>query len=420
MLVRTAWRAFDSGAASAGRSYREDELRYVCPRCARLQEPGREVRGILEIAFDELPRAWPEAELASPAFLEAFLPIASGDSLPPLAVGGTPLLEAPRLRASLGMPRLWLKDDTRNPSGSTKDRASQLVVAKAREYGLGTIATASTGNAASALAATAAAAGLQAVVFVPAAAPQAKLVQMLAYGARVMRVSGSYDQAFELCCAACDRWGWYNRNTALNPFTVEGKKTAALEIGRQLAGDPPDVVVVPTGDGVIISGLAKGFADLVDAGLLVRAPRLLAVQPTGSNALVRALATGADTVEPLPGAASVADSLVVEAPRAARLALRRIRESGGAGVAVDDQAIVAAIARLAATTGVFAEPAAAAALAGIEAALDQRLVDRDERVVLFVTGSGLKDIPAAARSIAIPEPVEPDLDAVMRRLSIAD
>ena len=400
-------------------SYREDELRYVCPRCARLQEPGRELRGILEVEIEDLPQSWPEGEPASPAFLTAFLPIGSGRSLPPLPVGNTPLLEARRLRSELGMERLWLKDDTRNPSGSTKDRASQLVVAKALEYGIGTIATASTGNAASALAAAAAAAGLRAVVFVPAAAPQAKLVQMLAYGARVVRVAGSYDQAFELCGAACERFGWYNRNTALNPFTVEGKKTAALEIGRQLAGSPPDVVIVPSGDGVIISGVAKGFADLVAAGLLERAPRLLAVQPSGSNALVRALATGAETVDPLPGAASVADSLVVEAPRAARLALRRIRETGGAAVSVDDQAIVEAIPRLASLTGLFAEPAAAAALAGLDAALEQRLVGRDERVVLLITGSGLKDVPAAARSIAIPEPVEPELDAVVRRLTIA-
>ena len=419
MAARGSVARFYFRCSECGASYREDEVQYVCPTCARLQEPGREVRGILEVQLDELPRSWPEGDLASPAFLEAFLPIASRDSLPPLPVGGTPLLEAPRLRASLGMPRLWLKDDTRNPSGSTKDRASQLVVAKAREYGLGTIATASTGNAASALAAAAAAAGLHAVVFVPAAAPQAKLVQMLVYGARVVRVAGSYDQAFELCCAACERLGWYNRNTALNPFTVEGKKTAALEIVRQLAGEAPDVVIVPSGDGVIISGVAKGFSDLVDAGLLARAPRLLAVQPAGSNALVAALASGAETVEPLPGAASVADSLTVEVPRAARLALRRIRSSGGTGVAVDDQAIVAAIGRLAATTGVFAEPAAAAALAGLEAALELGLVDRDERVVLLITGAGLKDVPSAARAVVIPDPVEPDLDAVMGRLSIA-
>jgi threonine synthase len=410
---------FHFRCSECGARYREDELRYVCLRCATLQEPGRELRGILEVEIEDLPPSWPEVELASTAFLEAFLPIASGDSLPPLPVGNTPLLEAPRLRSELGMERLWLKDDTRNPSGSTKDRASQLVVAKALEYGIGAIATASTGNAASALAAAAAAAGLRAVVFVPAAAPQAKLVQMLAYGARVVRVAGSYDQAFELCCAACDRFGWYNRNTALNPFTVEGKKTAALEIARQLAGEPPDVVIVPSGDGVIISGVAKGFSDLVAAGLLERAPRLLAVQPAGSNALVRALTSGAETVEPLPGAASVADSLVVESPRAARLALRRIHESGGAAVAVDDEAIVVAIARLAATTGVFAEPAAAAALAGLDAALERSLVDRDERVVLLITGSGLKDVPAAARSIAIPQPVEPTLEAVIEQLEIA-
>ena len=407
---------FHFRCSECGASYREDELRYVCPRCARLQQPGRELRGILEVEIEDLPRSWPEVEPASPAFLTAFLPIGSGRSLPPLPIGNTPLLEAPRLRSELGMERLWLKDDTRNPSGSTKDRASQLVVAKAREYGRSTIATASTGNAATALAAACASAGLQAVVFVPATAPHAKLVQMLAYGARVVRVDGSYDQAFELCCAACDRCGWYNRSTALNPFTVEGKKTAALEIVRQLSGEPPDVAVVPAGDGVIISGVAKGFADLVEAGLLARVPRLVVVQPSGSNALVAALATGAETVKPVPGAASVADSLTVEVPRAARLALRRIEESGGAGVAVDDESIVAAVARLAATTGVFAEPAAAAALAGLEAALGRSLIDRDERVVLLITGTGLKDVPAAARSVTIPEPVEPCLDAIAREL----
>jgi len=407
---------FHFRCSECGARYREDEVRYTCLRCARLQEPGREVRGILEVALDELPRSWPRADLASPAFLEAFLPIASGNSLPPLPVGGTPLLAAPRLRAELGMPHLWLKDDTRNPSGSTKDRASQLVVAKAREYGIGTIATASTGNAATALAASAAAAGLEAVVFVPASAPHAKLVQMLAYGARVVRVAGSYDQAFELCRAACERFGWYNRNTALNPFTVEGKKTAALEIGRQLASGPPDVVVVPCGDGVIISAVAKGFSDLVEAGLLARAPRLIAVQPAGSNALVRALASCAETAEPVTGAASVADSLVVEAPRAARLALRQVRATGGAGVAVDDEAIVAAIRRLASAAGVFAEPAAAAALAGLESALERKLLDRAERAVLLVTGSGLKDVPAAARSVTIPEPVTADLDEALSSL----
>jgi threonine synthase len=335
-------------------------------------------------------------------------------------VGGTPLLEVPRLRAELGAPRLWLKDDSRNPSGSTKDRASQLVVAKAREYGLGTVATASTGNAATALAAACAAAGLEAVVLVPEAAPRAKLVQMLVYGATVVRVAGSYDRAFELCREACDRLGWYNRSTALNPFTIEGKKTVALEIARRLADDPPAAVIVPTGDGVILSGVAKGFADALRAGLLPRLPRLVAVQPTGSSAIVRAWEAGADTVVPVPGASSVADSLTVEVPRGAWLALRSLHESAGAAVAVDDAAIVAAIARLAATTGLFAEPAAAAALAGLEAAFERGILDRDERVVLLLTGTGLKDVPAAARAIEIPNPIEPTLEAVMGQLKIED
>ncbi len=373
-------------------------------------------RGVLEVELEELPASWPQAPASAPEFLAAFLPLASAEHLPPLAVGGTPLLPVPELRRELGMPRLWLKDDTRNPSGSTKDRASLLVVAKAREYGFGTIAAASTGNAATALAAVAAAAGLEAVVFVPAGAPEAKLVQMLAYGARVFRVDGSYDDAFELCLAACDELGWYNRNTALNPFTIEGKKTAALEIAASMAPEAPDAVLVPAGDGVIISGVAKGFADLERAGLIARRPRLIAVQPAGSASIAAALASGTPNITPVPDAASVADSLVVQAPRNALLCLRQVRDSGGDGVAVPDEAIVEAIARLARTTGVFAEPAAAAALAGLDAALETRLVERDECVVLLVTGTGLKDVPAAARAVHRPDPIPPRLDAVIERL----
>jgi threonine synthase len=374
-------------------------------------------RGVLEVELAELPSTWPADSHDSFDFLERFLPISSRETLPPLAVGATPLLEAPRLRQELGMPRLWLKDDTRNPSGSTKDRASLLVVAKAVEYGLDTVATASTGNAATALAAVAAASGATAVVFVPAQAPQAKLVQMLTYGASMVRVDGSYDQAFELCRAACDRFGWYNRSTSLNPFTIEGKKTAALEIAASLAPERPDVVVVPTGDGVILAGLAKGFADLEASGLIDGIPRLIAVQPEGSPAIARAARSGADTIEPAVGAASVADSLTVEVPRNALLCLRRIRASGGAGVTLPDEAITSAIARLARLTGVFAEPAGAAALAGLDQALEERLIERDERVVLLVTGSGLKDVPAAARVVTLPDPIAPDLVAVERFLA---
>jgi threonine synthase len=312
---------------------------------------------------------------------------------------------------------LYVKDETRNPSGSTKDRASWLVVAKALEYGFDTVATASTGNAATALAAVAATTGVRAVVLVPAAAPPAKLVQMQSYGAKVVAVDGSYDTAFELCRAACESLGWYNRSTALNPFTAEGKKTAALEIACAMAPEVPDAVIVPTGDGVILAGVGKGFRDLETAGLIARRPRLIAVQPEGSGAIVRALRAGSKTIEPVLDAASVADSLVVATPRNAIGCLGEIRSSGGGGVTVGEEAIIAAIPHLAQTTGVFAEPAGAAALAGLEAALAGDLVDRDERIVLMVTGSGLKDVAAAARSCPLPDPVAAELEAIVRAVS---
>jgi threonine synthase len=396
----------------------EGRALYVCPSCARRQVPGGPTRGVLrvELAEEELPRRWPDAPLSSPGALAAFLPVRGPASFFSFAAGGTPLLPVPRLREALGMPRLFLKDDTRNPSGSTKDRASLLVVAKAIEYGYETVAAASTGNAATALAAAGAAAGMRTVVFVPASAPPAKLVQMASYGATLVPVAGTYDQAFELSLDACTRFGWYNRNTALNPFTVEGKKSAALEIARDLAPDEPDAVVVPTGDGVIVAGIAKGFADLVRCGLLQRVPRLVAVQPGRSGAIARALRSGAAEITPEPDAGSVADSLTVAAPRNAVMALKDVRGSGGCGVLVSEEAILDAIPRLAAATAVFAEPAAAIALAGLEIALAEGLVSREERVVLLVTGTGLKDVPAAARKVRIPEPVAPSIEAITERL----
>lgn len=397
-------------------AYAERDAQLVCPNCAGKQVRGGPTRGVLEVELDSLPDEWPNSPPSSPEFLTAFLPIPDRMHLPPLPVGGTPLIEAPALREALGTPRLWIKDDTRNPSGSTKDRASLLVVAKAREYGCSTVAAASTGNAATALAAVAAAAGIRAIVFVPASTPEAKLIQMLSYGATVLRIDGSYDDAFELCTEACERFGWYNRNTALNPFTIEGKKTAGLEIAADLAPECPDVVIVPTGDGVILAGVAKGLADLVRAGLIADPPRLVAVQPEGSAAIIHALRDGADTITPVPDAHSVADSLTVQAPRNALLCLRAIRSSGGGGVAVSDEDIVAAIPRLARHSGVFAEPAGAAPLAGLRVALSEGLVERHERIVLLVTGTGLKDVPGAARSVRVPPPIPPNIESVAAQL----
>jgi len=388
----------------------------VCPACAAKQRRGGAVRGVLRVVLHDPPEAPPRGALNDPEFLAAWLPIREAGIIPDFPVGGTPLLSAPRLRERLGMPELWVKDDTRNPSGSTKDRASLLVAVKALEYGLDTVAAASTGNAATALAACAAAAGLRSVVFVPAAAPRAKLVQMMCYGARVFPVEGDYDDAFELARTACERFGWYNRNTALNPFTIEGKKTAALEIAFQLGDGAPGTVIVPTGDGVILSGLAKGFADLESCGAIRERPRLIAVQPEGSPAIARAVREGLPEATSVDRAESIADSLNVAAPRNSILCLEDLRACSGDAVLVSDDQIRAAITELAATTGVFAEPAGATVLAGLRVALAEGLVVRKDRVVLLVTGTGLKDVPAAESCITTPASLPPDLEILERRL----
>jgi threonine synthase len=350
-----------------------------------------------------------------------FLPIDGPGDLPPLLVGGTPFLAAPRLGDQSGVHALYIKDEGRNPTGSLKDRASAIATARARLSGAAAAATASTGNAAAALAGLCASAGQPNVIFVPESAPKAKLAQLLVYGSRVLAVRGSYDEAFDLCTLACREFGWYNRNTGYNPYMTEGKKTVAYEIAAQLAarrGDgrafiAPDAVFVSAGDGCIIGGVHKGFFDLMQLGWIERMPRLFGVQSTQSAALAQAWREGA--VVPRPVAASTrADSISVNAPRDALKALRAVRESGGAFVTVSDEAILAAIPPLARLGAVFAEPAGAAAYAGLVQAAAEGLIDGDAVTVVINTGNGLKDIGAAIEATGGARVIEPTLDAVRR------
>jgi threonine synthase len=354
------------------------------------------------------------------------LPIAGRTSLPPLGAGGTPLLAAPRLGADLGLAQLFVKDDGRNPSASLKDRASAIAVARAQDAGRAVVATASTGNAAAALAGQSAAAGQPNVIFVPRTAPSAKIAQLLVYGSRVLAVDGSYDQAFDLCTAACAEYGWYNRNTGYNPYMTEGKKTVAFEIAEQLArqtgttqaGAPlvaPDAIFVSVGDGCIIGGVHKGFSELMQLGWIEKMPRLYGVQSTLSAALTAAWQSDAEIPAPVQ-AATRADSISVNAPRDAVKALRAVRNTGGAFIAVNDAAILAAIPPLAQRAAVFAEPAGAAALAGLMAAVADGLVASHETVVMINTGNGLKDVQAAMAAAGEPTVIEPVLDAVQRAL----
>jgi len=397
-----------------GRTCRPGEVRYHCPICGQ--------GGTLDVIFDwqalgATVRREDIARSLDPTMwrYRALLPLADDATVPPLAVGGTPLYRAPRAAGDLGLREVWLKDDGRNPTGSLKDRASALVVARAQAEGAQVVTTASTGNAAAALAGVAASVGLPAVIFVPAAAPEAKIAQLLTYGATVLLVQGSYDDAFDLAVQASERYGWYNRNTGMNPYTLEGKKTVAFEIAEQLGWDAPDAVVVSVGDGNIISGVHKGFGDLRALGWIERVPRLIGVQASGSAALYEVWKDGRDpaTMPPIH-AETVADSIAADLPRDRVKAVRAVRETGGAFVAVPDQVILDAIPALARRSGVFAEPAGAAAYAGARAALAEGHLRPDERVVLIITGNGLKDVRSAMRAAGQGVPVAPDIEEVER------
>jgi threonine synthase len=363
--------------------------------------------GVLEVDLDyraiarRFDRARPDWDLFSPVEREHF---------PAYPAGNTPFSPAPRLGERLGRPHLWIKNDGLNPSGSLKDRASLLVVAEAARLNETKIVCASTGNAASSLAAVCAAAGRRAVIFVPQSAPRAKLLQMLICGARVIPVRGTYDDAFRLSLEFTQRRGGLNRNTAYHPLTIEGKKTAGLEIFAQNGMRVPDAVLVPVGDGVIISGVFKAFCDLRAAGLCERLPRLVAVQAESSAAIHDYIASG--TFRPAATPATIADSISVSVPSNPDLARRAVLESGGFSVTVSDDLIMEAQALLAAEAGVFAEPAAATTAAALLTEEAREHLDPDWRIVLLVTGHGLKDVEAPLARLRIPEAIEPDLAAV--------
>ncbi len=388
---------------------------YVCPACG----------GNLEVRYawpEGQPEGWWVDEARQDIFrYRALLPVADLTKASPLRVGRTPLYAAHRLGAEAGLENLWLKDDGQNPSASFKDRAGAVALVRARETGAAVVCGASTGNAGSSMACLAASVGMPCVIFVPEQAPAAKIAQLLIFGAQVLAVRGSYDDAFDLCMAVCEERGWFNRNTGYNPFTREGKKTAAFEMVEQL-GRVPDWVAVPTGDGNILTGVWKGFCDLKEAGIVDRTPRMLCAQSAASAAISRTVwhmqrsGGAADwsrvAVEPV-SATTVADSISVDLPRDGLAAVRAVIESGGAAVTVADAEILAAIPEVARGAGVFVEPAAACAWAGLKAAARDGVVGAADTVVCLCTGNGLKDVASARKAAGEPVVVEADVGAAM-------
>ncbi len=394
-----------------------------CMRCGRVTRRGLDApcarcgaEGVQEIVFDvpAAGRSMTRRALARRAKdiwrYRELLPVSASGPTPPLPVGWTPVTEAPRLAAWAGVRSLLLKDEARNPTASFKDRASVVGVTRAMAARARVVACASTGNAASSLAGAAASVGLTAVIFVPEFAPEPKVAQLLIFGARVIRVKGSYDETWELCQRACARHGWYNRNAAVNPSLVEGKKTCGLEIGEQTGAEVPDWVAVSVGDGCTIAGIWKGLAEMHALRIIPRVPRMLGVQADGARPLVDAFERGAD-VRPT-GASTIADSICVGHPRNWRKALRAVRTSRGALLAVPDAAILDAMRAAGRRAGVFGEPAGVAGLAGVRAAVERGIIGRRDSVLAVVTGSGLKDAKTAMGAAGPPVTLAPTDDAV--------
>jgi threonine synthase len=417
------------------------QIKYACSRCGSLAGLVEPVYlcplccGNLDVVLDaeRVRREHSPASIgagtdASLWRYAALLPV----QVPPLttaalrSVGGTPLFPVSRLQQHCGLRDVWIKDDSRLPTASFKDRASAVVVARALDQGVTRLITASTGNAGAALAGMAAAAGLEAIILVPESAPPAKIAQLLTFGARLILVKGNYDAAFKLSLQAARELGIYCRSTGYNPFTLEGKKTAAFEIAEQLCASTgegargmwtaPDCVVVSVGDGNIIGGVHKGFKELHAIGWIGRVPRMIGVQASGSAAIYNAFAAQSAEIAPVV-AHTVADSIAADFPADGLHGLQAATQSGGAYLTVTDAEILAAIPELARFTGVFAEPSCAAAYAGLVKAARSGLVAAQERVVLLITGSGLKDVATATRSVGAPPIIAPTIAELRHALT---
>ncbi len=392
-----------------GKEWEAEPSITVCPSCG----------GLLDIQYDyaEIRKEVDHKVMAQRQeqsmwrYME-YLPVLSKGERPKLRVGWSPFYKADRLAETLGIRELYIKDDGVNPTASLKDRASAMAVVKAEEAGAETIACSSTGNAASSLAGNAAAAGFPTYIFVPSRAPRGKVSQLMIFGAHVVSVKSTYEDTFKLSEQAIEKFGWYNRNAAINPFLMEGKKTVALEIAEQLGWKMTDYVALSVGDGCTIAGVWKGFKDLYETGMIDRLPRLISVQAEGCCPLNRAIAQNKPW-EPMEEN-TLADSIAVGVPRNAEKALRAIRESKGVVVNVSDQEILDAAKLLGRTCGVFGEPAGVTGTAGVKKALETGLISENSSVVSIVTGNGLKDTPNAMKAAGEPVAIDPEMDQLLQ------
>lgn len=406
---------------TCGKEYKICEIKYTCPSC----------EGNLDVIYDyknikqEIDKNYFKNNSNYSIWrYSSLLPISDLSKIPPLNIGWTPLYHVKKLGEKLGLKNLYIKDDGRNPSASLKDRASAVVLVRAIEDNVKIVSAASTGNAGSSMACLCASVGMPSIIFIPQKAPEAKVAQLLIFGAKVIMVNGTYDDAFDFCLKASKHFSWYNRNTGYNPFTREGKKTCVYEICEQMNFKAPDKIFTSVGDGNIISGLWKGLKDLYNVGLIDKLPKLIAVQSNKSNSIVKSFqkiktknikfteqpfsSQFKIEIEPVQ-ATTIADSISVDIPRDGVAAVKSIVESEGEAVEVSDEEILDSIKEIAQLCGIFGEPAGVTSFAGLKKFVNLGKIDKDEKIVCVLTGNGLKDISSAMKVAGSPSLIEPDL-----------
>jgi threonine synthase len=395
-----------------GADFKTDDIEYTCNNC----------KGYLQVTYDYqyIKENLKKSDLAeNPDYsiwrYKALLPVGDLSRKPVVQIGWTPLYEAEKSGNKLGIKNLYIKDEGRNPSASLKDRPGAIAVVKALERGEKVITCASTGNAASSLSCLTAALGLKTIIFVPETSPEAKIAQLLVFGAIVIAVEGSYDDAFDLCIKATKQYGWYNRSSGYNAYTREGKKTCSYEICEQLGWECPDKVFVSVGDGNLISGMWKGFVDLFEIGFINRLPQLISCQSENMDVINRAFKSDG-IIRPVLGK-TIADSISVSFPHDGDAALEAIKESGGFGISVSDGQIVQAIPELARETSVFGEPSGVVPFAALKKAIREGKIGEDEKIVVLVSGNGLKDIDSAMKSVGRPLKIKPDISELDKIVS---
>lgn len=360
--------------------------RYVCEECF----------GPVEVSYDyDAIRATISRERVEkgPRTLWRYrdlLPVAAGIRPVDIGTGCTPLVHAERLGVALGLTNVWVKNDAVNPTYSFKDRAVSVATTVARELGIATLACASTGNLAGSVAAHAAKAGLDSFVFIPADLEEAKILGAAVYGTQVVAIEGSYDDVNRLCTLVADEYGWGFVNVNLRPFYAEGAKTLAYEVAEAFGWEAPDHFIAPMASGSLLVKIAKGFRELAKVGLIEERPvRVTGAQALGCSPIVEAYLNASDQIIPQK-ASTIAKSLAIGTPADGPFALHEIRSSNGHGVRVSDREIIEGIKLLAQTEGLFTETAGGVTVAGLKKLAEAGEIGRDERIVVYITGNGLK------------------------------